>query len=194
MQLEIDCLQRRLHRERRRATPSSCGPSSDDDSDLAIGLGPGLFPVSPFRVIRIIIIGGGRRVCLTKVWTITLWARLWIRFSSHLLPIGLKVENFLNGLLSQHSLCTMAKQTQSSTLVTSTRRWSFTLRMKPWYAKCSHPVWGLWQWDGSMVWEKVLLAPLRSSLGHLGFVLWLAVGFLGPWILYYLWRCERRKP
>ena len=168
MQLEIDRLQRRLHRERHRATPSSCGPSSDDDSHLAIGLGPRLLPVSPFHVIRIIIIGGGRRVYLTKVWTITLWAGLWIRFPSHLLPVGLKVENFLDGLLSQHSLCTMAERTQWNTLVTLTRRWPFTLRTKPWCAKCSHPVWGLWQWDGSMVWKKVLLALLRSLLGHLG--------------------------
>ena len=74
MQLKIDRLQRRLHHEQRRATPSSCGPFSDDDSDLAIGLGPKLLPVSPFRVIRIIIIVGGGRVCLTKVWTITIWA------------------------------------------------------------------------------------------------------------------------
>ena len=33
MQLEIDRLRRRLHRERRKGTPSSSGPSSDDDSD-----------------------------------------------------------------------------------------------------------------------------------------------------------------
>ena len=35
MQLEIDRLRRRLRRERRRATPSSFGPSSDDDSDIS---------------------------------------------------------------------------------------------------------------------------------------------------------------
>ena len=33
MQLEIDCLRRRLRSERRRGTPSSSSPSSDDDSD-----------------------------------------------------------------------------------------------------------------------------------------------------------------
>ena len=33
MQLEIDRLRRRLRRERRWGTPSSSGPSSDDDSD-----------------------------------------------------------------------------------------------------------------------------------------------------------------
>ena len=33
MQLEIDHLQRRLRHERRWGTPSSSGPSSDDDSD-----------------------------------------------------------------------------------------------------------------------------------------------------------------
>ena len=33
MQLEIDCLRRRLRHERHRGTPSSSGPSSDDDND-----------------------------------------------------------------------------------------------------------------------------------------------------------------
>ena len=33
MQLEIDHLQRRLRRERRRGTPSSSNPSFDDDRD-----------------------------------------------------------------------------------------------------------------------------------------------------------------
>ena len=131
MQLKIDSLQRRLHHEQCRATPSSCGPSSNDDSDLAISLGPKLLLASPFRVIRIIIIGRGGRVHLTKVWTITIWAGVWIRFPSHLLLIGLKVENFLSSLLSQHSLCTMAEQTRWSTLVTSTRGWPFTLGTKP---------------------------------------------------------------
>ena len=35
MQLEIDRLRRRLCHERRRATPSSSGPSSNDDSDIS---------------------------------------------------------------------------------------------------------------------------------------------------------------
>ena len=147
---------------------------------IAITPGPGVFPMSPFCVIRITIIGGERRVRLTRAWAMMLWAGLWIRFPSHLLPVRLKVENFLDSLLSQCSPCIMAEQTQWSTLAISTRGWPFTLRMKPWCAKCSHPVWGLWQWDGSMVWEKVLLAHLRSLLGHLGPGLWLVVGFLGP--------------
>ena len=43
---------------------------------LAIGTGPRLLPVSPFRVIRIIIIGGEGRVRLTKVKAMMLWAGL----------------------------------------------------------------------------------------------------------------------
>ena len=43
---------------------------------IAIALGPGLLPMSPFRVIKIIIIGGEGRVCLAKVWVMTLWVRL----------------------------------------------------------------------------------------------------------------------
>ena len=39
---------------------------------IAIGLSPGLLPVSPFRVIRVIIIGREGRVRLTKVWAMTL--------------------------------------------------------------------------------------------------------------------------
>ena len=43
---------------------------------LAIGPGPRLLPMSAFRVIRIIIIGGEGRVRLTKVKAMMLWARL----------------------------------------------------------------------------------------------------------------------
>ena len=43
---------------------------------LAIGPGPRLLLVSPFRVIRIIIIGGEGRVCLTKVRAMMLWTGL----------------------------------------------------------------------------------------------------------------------
>ena len=35
-----------------------------------------LLPMIPFRVIRIVIIGGERRVCLTRIWSMTLWAGL----------------------------------------------------------------------------------------------------------------------
>ena len=43
---------------------------------LAIGPSPRLLPMSPFRVIRIIIIGGEGRVRLTKVKAMMLWAGL----------------------------------------------------------------------------------------------------------------------
>ena len=118
---------------------------------LAIGQGPGLLLVSPFRVIRIIIIGREGRVCLARAWAMTLWAELWTKFLSHLLPVGLKVENFLSNLLSQRSPCTIAERTQWSMLATSTKGWPFISRMRPWCARCSHLVWVLWQWDGSMV-------------------------------------------
>ena len=43
---------------------------------IATGPGLGLLLVSPFRVIRITIIGGEGRVHLTKVWAIMLWPGL----------------------------------------------------------------------------------------------------------------------
>jgi len=43
---------------------------------IAIALGSGLLPMSPFHVIKIIIIGGEGRVRLAKVWAMTLWVRL----------------------------------------------------------------------------------------------------------------------
>ena len=75
MQLEIDRLRMRLCHERCRATPSSSGPSSNDDSDISYRP-RSRTPVSPFRVIRIIIIGGEGRVRLTKVRAMMLWAGL----------------------------------------------------------------------------------------------------------------------
>ena len=37
---------------------------------------PGLLPMIPFRVIRIVIIGSKRRVHLARIWAMTLWAGL----------------------------------------------------------------------------------------------------------------------
>ena len=43
---------------------------------IAIVPSPGLLPMSPFRVIRIVIIGSKRRVHLARIWAMTLWAGL----------------------------------------------------------------------------------------------------------------------
>ena len=43
---------------------------------IAITPGPGLLLMSPFRVIRIIIIGKEMRVQLARVWAMKLWADL----------------------------------------------------------------------------------------------------------------------
>ena len=159
MQLEIDYLQRRLRHEWCRTTPPSFDPPCGDASDFSYRLRSRTPPSESFSCDLDHIISRGRRVCLAKAWAMTLWARLWIKFPSHLLPVGLKVENFLNGLLSQRSPCKTSERTQWSLLAISTRGWPFTLRTKPWCAKCSHLVWGLWQWDGLIVWERALLAP-----------------------------------
>jgi len=39
---------------------------------VAIGLGPGLLPVSLFRMMKTVIIRGGAKVHLTKDWTMML--------------------------------------------------------------------------------------------------------------------------
>ena len=171
MQLEINHLWRKLRRKRWGGTPSSLEPSSDDDRDDSYRPKSKTPPSESFRAIRIAIISREVRVHLAKVWVMMLWAGLWTRFLSHLLHVGLKEENFLGGLLNQHSPCIMVEQTMWSTLATSTREWLFTQRMRPWCARCSHLVWGLWRWDGSTNWKKVLITPLRSLLGHLWLVL-----------------------
>ena len=43
---------------------------------IVIAPNPGLLLVSPFHVIRIIIIGKERKVCLARVWAMTLWVGL----------------------------------------------------------------------------------------------------------------------
>ena len=156
---------------------------------VATGLGPGLLPVSLFRMIKTVIISGGVRVHLAKVWAMMLWVGVLTRSLNHYLHVELKGEKFLGNLLSQHLPCIMAERTLWSTLATLIRDWPFTPRMKSWCAKCSHLVLGLWWWDGSTVWKKVLLAHLKSLLGHLELVLWLAVGFLCPRIPCCLWPC-----
>ena len=71
----------------------------------------GLLPVNLFRVMRITIISGEWKVRLVKVWAMMLWAGLLIRFLNHLLLVGLREENFLDGLLSQHLPCITANKT-----------------------------------------------------------------------------------
>ena len=137
---------------------------------VATGPGLGLLPMSPFRMMGTVIINWGVRVHLAKVW-----ARLLTKSLNHCLHIELKGENFLGGLPNQRTSCIMAEWTMWSTLATSTKEWLFTLRMRSWCAKCSHPVWGLWWWDGLTASKKILLAHLRSLLGCLGLFLWLAV-------------------
>ena len=66
MQLEIDRLRRRLRYERRRRTPSDSDPLLLMMEMVVTGLGPGLLPVSLFRMMRTVITNGGVRVHLAK--------------------------------------------------------------------------------------------------------------------------------
>ena len=118
---------------------------------ITIGLGQGLPPVSHFCVTRSVVIGGEGKIHLTGAWATMLWVGPWIRFLSHLLPEGLKWGSFFGGLLIQRSLSTMVGRTLWSMWATLTRGWLFIRRMKSWCARCSHPVWGMWRWDGSTV-------------------------------------------
>ena len=66
MQLEIDRLRRRLRYERQRRTPSDSDPLLLMMEMVVTGLGPGLLPVSLFRMMRTVITNGGVRVHLAK--------------------------------------------------------------------------------------------------------------------------------
>ena len=146
MQLEIDRLWRSLHLERRRRrTPLNFDPSSNNGRDGSYKPKSRTPPNESFSYDRITIISIKARVHPAKVWAMTLWVGLLTRFLSHCLRVELKGENFLGGLLSQHSPCIIAKRTLWSTLATSTREWRSILRMKAWCAKYSHPIWGLWR-------------------------------------------------
>ena len=144
--------------------------------------------------MRTVIIGGEAKVHLIGAWVMMLWAKPCAKFLSHHLRIGLKEENFLGDLLSQHLPCIIVEQTLWSTSATSTKQWLFSQRMNPWCARCSHLAWGQQWWNGLMVWGKVQLTPLRSLLECLELALLLVVGFLSPWIPCCLWPCEREKP
>ena len=88
------------------------------------------------------------RARLTKAWEMTLWVKRWTRFSSHPSRVRLKGQYFLGGFISQHSPSTMVERTLWSKWATSIREWLSIPKMKPWCARCSHPVWNPWRWDG----------------------------------------------
>ena len=67
MQLEIDCLRRRLSHERQRGTPSNSDPSFNDGRDGNYMPKSKTPPSESFRVMRITIISVEVRVHLAKV-------------------------------------------------------------------------------------------------------------------------------
>ena len=178
MQLEIDRLRRRLRYEQQRRTSSDSGPFSNDDGDSSYRPRSRTPPSESFLYDEDRHYKQRSKSHLSKVQAMMLWVGLLDKSLNHRFLVKLKGESFLGNLLNQNSPCIMAEWTLWSTSATSTREWPFIPGTKPWCAKCSHLVWGPWRWDGSMVWKKVLLAPLRSLLGPLGLDLWLAVGFL----------------
>ena len=95
-----------------------------------VAIGPKLFPLSIFPMMRIVVTSKGVRVHLAKVWAMMQRAGLLTRSLNYRLRIELKGESFLGGLLSRYSLCIMAERAQS-TLATSTRECPFTLGIKP---------------------------------------------------------------
>ena len=131
MQLEIDHLRRKLHWKQRRWTSSSSELSSDDDNDDSYMPKSRTPSVSLIHVMRTAIIGGEAKVHLTGTGVMMLWAGPCAKFLSHRLHVGLNEENFLGDLLNQRLPCIMVEQTLWSTLVTSTKEWPFTQRIKP---------------------------------------------------------------
>ena len=148
MQLEIDHFHKRLRHEWWRGTPLDSDPSFDDDRDGSYKPRSRTTPANLFRVMRITIMSARIGARLAKAWETMLWVRRWTKFPSHLLHIELREESFPVGLRCPRSPCTMVEQTRWSMWATSTRGWLYTPRMKPWCAKCFHPVWSLWRWDG----------------------------------------------
>ena len=117
---------------------------------IAIGAGQELHPVSPSHMIGIIIMSVGIESRLRSVWEITLWVKHSTRFPGRLSRVGSKRGDFLSDFLNPHSPYTMEGRTLWSTLATSIRGWPFP-RTSLWYARCSHPIWGLWRWGDLIV-------------------------------------------
>ena len=71
MQLEINCLRKRLRRKRRRRSPLDSDPSSDDNGDGSYKPRSRTSPSESFRMMRTIIISEVR-VHLAKLWEMML--------------------------------------------------------------------------------------------------------------------------
>ena len=78
------------------------------------------------------------------------WAKCSTISQGHLSHIELRKGRFPGGSPNPHSPCSIVGQTLWSTWATSTKGWLCTPRMRPWCAKSSPLVWGLWQWGGLM--------------------------------------------
>ena len=193
MQLKIDCLHRRLCYEQRRRTTSDSNPLLMMMKVVATGLGLGLPLMSLFHMMRTVITDEGVKTHLAKVWAMMLWVGLLTRSLNHRLRVELKGENFLGGLLSQHSPCIMVEWTLWSTLATSTREWSFTPGTKPWCAmfpSSLEPVAMRW-FDGL---KEGFISSFRELTRAFGARFVTCSRFLSSWIPYYPWPCERRRP
>ena len=180
MQLEIDHLQRRLRYERRRATSSSSSPSSDDDSDISYRLKSRTPPSESFSCDKDHHYRRRRESQPYQGLSNDTIGRALNQISKS--PFTRRIESGKLPWRFTQPTFTMYNDRTNSVEHGShfNQRMTVHSRNEALCAKCSHPIWGLWQWDDSMVWDKVLLTPLRSSLGHLGSGLWLVVGFLGP--------------
>ena len=121
MQLEIDCLWRRLCHERRRKTPSSSDPSFDNDGDESYRPRLRTPHSESFLYDK-----DCRHKCRNKSPSHKSLGSNAMSRALHQIsksPFTHRIEggNFLSSLLSQHSLCIMAKQTLWNMLATSIR-------------------------------------------------------------------------
>ena len=114
-----------------------------------IDVDQGLLLASLSHMKRNTILNIDTRARLVKAWKMTLWAKHWTRFPSCSSRARLKGQYFLGGSISQRSPSTMVEWTQWSMWATSIKKWLSIPKIEPWCARCSHPVWDPWRWDGS---------------------------------------------
>ena len=131
MQLEIDHLRRKLRRKQRRRTSSISEPSFNDDNDDSYKPSSWTPPSESYSCSEDCHYRRRSKSPSHRGLGNDAMSRALHQFLSHRLHVGLKEENFLNDLLSQHLPCIMVERTLWSTSATSTKEWLFTQRMKP---------------------------------------------------------------
>ena len=183
MQLEIDRLRRRLRRDRRRRPPSNSDFSSNNDGDGSYRPRSRTPPSESFSCDEDHHHEHGHKSLPCKGLGNDFMSKTLNQISKS--PFTRRIEGRKLSWRFTQPIFTMYNGRTDPIKYVSyfNQRMVVHSKNKTLMCKVFPSSLGLWQWNGLMVWEQVLLVPLRNSLGCSDLVLLLTVEFLGLWTL-----------